>query len=66
MDEFSNAVGDLFVNLLHVGCGGGREGEEDSKGTQQLGERGRRKGGKERRGGREGGREGVEGVQSVN
>ena len=36
MDEFSNAVGDLFVNLLHVGCGGGREGEEDSKGTQQL------------------------------
>ena len=34
MDEFCNAVGDLFVNLFHVGRGGGREGEEDSEGTQ--------------------------------
>ena len=68
VDEFSNAIGDLFVNLLHVGCGGGREGEEDSKRTQQLGEgKGRRVGGgKEGEGGGgegEGGRRGREGEE---
>ena len=55
------------MDLLHVGCGGGREGQQDTKRTQQLGEGragvGRGRGtGKGRRGirrktGREGDRE---------